>query len=350
MTGLLAEASHHRLCPELSDEQWLRLGTRRVLEDAPSGRGFLQRLLSSGIEVPERGRFFETLKSKRRLSLVGEVADALAAKLLAVGGDCWSHTPELDPFELFAGDGHFHAAAAHDPPSGGAEGSKDATGHFFSLNLRTHALRHLTVADQLDRRKEHDMRALKRLSLEALRQGVPKGRKVLIVWDRAGIDFAQWHHWKHTGGIYFISREKENMKLEVIGVHSWDRSDSRNKGVLDDQLCATSQGVAVRRVRYHCPIRNETYAFITTDYVLPPGLIALLYRMRWDIEKVFDEIKNKFGETKAWASSATAKTMQAPVSVHGAQPEHPLRAMAGTRTSYPQSCRDPTAPATPGRR
>ena len=36
-----------------------------------------------------------------------------------------------------------------------------------------------------------------------------------------------------------------------------------------------------------------------------------VYRLRWEIEKVFDELKNKLGEKKAWASSAEAKAMQA---------------------------------------
>ena len=70
-------------------------------------------------------------------------------------------------------------------------GCKDATGHFFSLNLRSHALSHLTAADQVERRKEHDMRALKRLSIASLRQGAARGRKVFYVWDRAGVDFQQ---------------------------------------------------------------------------------------------------------------------------------------------------------------
>jgi len=44
---------------------------------------------------------------------------------------------------------------------------------------------------------------------------------------------------------------------------------------------------------------------------IPPGLIARIYKMRWDIEKVYDEMKNKLDEQKAWASTPTAKTMQA---------------------------------------
>ena len=44
---------------------------------------------------------------------------------------------------------------------------------------------------------------------------------------------------------------------------------------------------------------------------ISPGLIAYLYKLRWDIEKIFDEVKNKLSEKKAWATSDTAKTMQA---------------------------------------
>jgi hypothetical protein len=39
--------------------------------------------------------------------------------------------------------------------------------------------------------------------------------------------------------------------------------------------------------------------------------LARLYQMRWDIEKTYDEIKNKLNEKKAWASSPAAKAMQA---------------------------------------
>ena len=44
---------------------------------------------------------------------------------------------------------------------------------------------------------------------------------------------------------------------------------------------------------------------------LPPGLIAFIYKKRWDIEKVFDQFKNKLMENKAWAKSSNAKCAQA---------------------------------------
>lgn len=201
------------------------------------------------------------------------------------------------------------------------------------LDLSRHVMAHLCVGDQDGRLKEHDRRGLKRSELKSLRMGAAKGRKVIIVWDRAGIDFRQWYHWKTTGGLYFISREEENMTLEVCGQSRWDRADPLNAGVVADELCMpSSAGVTIRRVRFVRPDTGEEIAFITTEMTLPPGLIAELYRRRWDIEssgarkpaesspkgsagghwqKAFDEFKNKLGEKKAWATSATAKTMQA---------------------------------------
>ena len=49
---------------------------------------------------------------------------------------------------------------------------------------------------------------------------------------------------------------------------------------------------------------------MTLTMKLPPGLIVLLYRRRWDLEKVYDQFKNKFHEKKSWASSGTAKAAQ----------------------------------------
>lgn len=259
---------------------------------------------------PQRSQFFETLKSPRRLAVCSEAAAALASVLSPLLPDALAGFPALNEFDVWAGDAHFHAAAAHDPRD--LKGRKHPVGHLFMLDLRTHLMRHLTVGDQDARLKEHDIRGLKRTELSALRMGAPKGRRVIIVWDRAAIDFHQWHHWKQTGGLYFISREKQNMTLEVCGENRWDRADPLNAGVIADELCSTSRsGVLLRRVRFARPDSGEEISFLTMELTLPPGLIAELYRRRWDIEKAFDEFKNKLGEKKAWATSATAKTMQA---------------------------------------
>lgn len=306
----LNTASNSRICPVLPDLDWLRLGVRRCLEIHSSGRAFLQSLFSQGIKAPDNAHFFATLASSRRLAIVKEVSKGVARSMPNLIDERWNDIPGIEAFDLYAGDGHFHAAACHDK-RGGSDNSKVAVGHFYTLNLKTHALDHLVVADQVNRRKEHDMRALKGLDREILRQGAPKGRKVLYVWDRAGIDFRYWERMKKTAGIYFVSREKANMKLETIALRAWGAIDKINHGVLSDELMATSQGVSVRRVKYYCAVQDLEFSFITSDLTLAPGVIAHLYRVRWEIEKTFDELKNKLEEQKAWASSPEAKTMQA---------------------------------------
>jgi hypothetical protein len=67
----------------------------------------------------------------------------------------------------------------------------------------------------------------------------------------------------------------------------------------------------MHRVVYKCPISGDMYAFVTSLSTVPPGIIAYLYKTRWDIEKIFDQVKNKLAEKKAWATSDTAKKMQA---------------------------------------
>jgi len=66
----------------------------------------------------------------------------------------------------------------------------------------------------------------------------------------------------------------------------------------------------MRRVRYRDPETGNEYEFLTTVWDLPPGTIALLYLLRWRIEKVFDTGKNKLEETKGWATGEVAHEIQ----------------------------------------
>ena len=296
-----------RVCNELPDLDFIRLGVARVLSQAKSGRDFLQSHANFGGKPVAVNHFFETIKSPRRLSICSEVNGLLVDVVNVKCSDPFLEFPELNSYDLYAGDGHSHKAAAHDEVKGSC---KQPLNHFIILNLRSRALHYFALGDAGGvRKREHDMRAIKRHGLGELRFNAKKGRKVFVVWDRAGIDFHLWHKAKQHG-VYFLSREKDNMRLEVIGNIPFDKKDVRNQGILSDDFVATSQGTAVRRVTYHDPVGETTYTYLTSNQTLPPGLIALLYKRRWDIEKVFDETKNRFQEGKAWASSDTAKEVQ----------------------------------------
>ena len=308
----LAQLNNFRSCPVLSDADWLQLGIGRTLESVRSGRDFLQSMAGK-LRLPSVPHFFSTLKSQRRLDLCAEANATLCATLTATVPDAFAAYPALDGFDLYAADGHAHAAAAHDAPQPSKASetgyAKYATSPIYALNLRTHGLSHLALADQITRRKEHEMRTLKRLTVAQLRQGAPTGRKVLYIYDPACIDYLLWGQLKKHG-IYFLTRMKSNAAITPCGDPPHDAADPINAGVHFDRQVGIA-GRMVRHVRYQCPKSGEIFDFLTNQMTIPPGLIARLYQMRWDIEKTYDEVKNKLDERKAWASTPVAKAMQA---------------------------------------
>ena len=218
-----------------------------------------------------------------------------------------SQFESLAEFDLYAGDGHYLAAATHDPMQGETHWP---TGHFFALNLKSQSLFPLVLADQVERKKEHDLRALKRQSVAMLRQGAGKGRKVLWVWDKAGVDFAFWRERK-ASGIYFLSLRKEGMCLEVETERTIEGTQPINQGVRADRVLTERRGIRVREITFCDPRDGAVYVYLTSEMTLEPGLLVLLYKTRWVIEKVFDETKTKLAEKKSWATTTTAKQMQA---------------------------------------
>jgi hypothetical protein len=158
---------------------------------------------------------------------------------------------------------------------------------------------------------EHDMSALKRIKPKGLRQGAPKGTRVLIIYDKAGIDFDYWDRCRRECAVYFVSRVKENMVFEWLEDYAWDNSDTRNQGVIVDSKVRSREGHGLRLIIYQDAITGKVYEFLTNEPDLPPGVIAELYRRRWEAEKTFDELKNKLGQKKAWSTSLIAKEAQA---------------------------------------
>lgn len=301
----LTQASGLWHCPQLPDDEWLRMGVQRVLEGSPSGRAFVQEHGLRFETSPAYTTYFASLRSERRRDLVREVSLCLIGAIEARVCDRLASIPELAGYACFAADGHWHQAATHDPRQ--AE-SKVSVGHFYSLNLRTHTLRHLAAGEGLH---EHDLSALKRIKPGGLRQQVPQGTRVLIVYDKAGIDLGYWKRCRHECAVYFLSRAKDNMIFEWVEDRPWDRSDERNHGVISDAMVRSREGHLLRLVVYQDAPSGKIYEFLTNEPDLPPGVIAELYRRRWEAEKVFDEVKNKLGQKKAWGTSPVAKETQA---------------------------------------
>ncbi|MEZ5326882.1 MAG: hypothetical protein R3F19_17675 [Verrucomicrobiales bacterium] len=102
------------------------------------------------------------------------------------------------------------------------------------------------------------------------------------------------------------------MVLIVTGNRKFDRDNPINFGVLKSELVATSSaGILVRRVTYKDPATQEIFDVITNEMSIEPGLIVQLYRMRPRHRESLRRDQNKLHETKAWATTAIAKSMQA---------------------------------------
>lgn len=306
LSAVYAQATTLRNCPAESDWDWLTKGVDRVLSNVRSGRDFLQTFQMFWRRELQVGPYFETLASQRRLGMVAECSALLRRRVDALRPSPLATFASLATFDLYAGDGHYLEHATHDPMRGE---TRWPTGHFFALNLKSQSLFPLVLADLAGRKKEHDVRALKRQSVAMLRQGAGKGRKVLWVWDKAGVDFAFWQERK-ASGIYFLSLRKEGLCLKVEQERVIDVTQPINQGVTGDRVVTDRRGLRVREITFCNPCDGEVYVYLTSEMTLEPGLLALLYKTRWEIEKVFDETKTKLQEKKSWATTITAKEMQ----------------------------------------
>ena len=100
------------------------------------------------------------------------------------------------------------------------------------------------------------------------------------------------------------------MSLQWLESRSWDRQDPMNAGITDDRRVHTTEGILLRVVYYTDPETGKKFRFLTNEMDLAPGAIAELYRRRWSIEKVFDEIKNRLAERQSWSSNLEGKKAQ----------------------------------------
>ena len=304
-------------CQTITDIDYLKMGCERCVSLEKSGNGFLQNFKLPNKQSVSVGHFFGSIKSQRRLDNQKSVNSGLETLMADLCEDPLAEIEALKKWHLYAGDGHYHKAAIFDQPTqselSSKEPTKSATGHFYTQNMRTHHMGYLDLAQPEDGKKsEHDLKALKRQDIATLRHQAPKGEKVLYLWDRACIDYPFWNDLKHNNGVYFCTLAKSNSVTKKIREHQLiDYHDTRNEGVLCDDLVETSKGYEIRKISYINPADGKTYTYLTNEFSLPSWVHVLLYKHRWDIEKVFHQFKSKLEETRSWSSDKNGKQAHA---------------------------------------
>lgn len=302
-------------CPRITDEEFLRLGSLRVLSQGKSGRDFLQQQQEIFDADLKRSSFFATLHSKRRRDLLSECSLQLYLRgsNQLEGKDLLGRFPQLRGRSVWAVDGHQITHACH-----ALRDDKDrhvAPNSLYLLCLHTGLMQNLSPV-QGDGVYRHEMPVFRKNLPQWLQNHKPRSKSKdqfpILVLDPAYVDKQFWTRMKLLSQrrAVVITRTKKNMKPERYSLLPWDTKDPVNVGIKAQWLVGFDGAVCMRMIDYVDPETNTEYQFLTTEDDLPPGLIAWLYLMRWRVEKVFDTGKNKLQETKAWATGPAAQAIQ----------------------------------------
>jgi hypothetical protein len=294
----------------LSDARFLLLGLARCIGQYDSGRDFLQKLSDDGDPVP-RSTFFNMLTQARRLRVIQEVSERTmlhAAKEMAEI-DWLKSVPGLEHRQVWAIDGHQIKHACHALLDKG--GKRVPPGSLYALDLRK-GLMYAMGTHQGNGQRSHEVKVFKELfSAQIARKGFPS--QPIMVVDMGFIDNVYWTQLQLNSphAPVVITRQKDNMNPLHHSTLTFDRADPHNAGVVSHERVVFNHCLGMYRVTYKDPENGAEFVFLTSDGTLMPGVVALLYRLRWKIEKTYNTCKSKLHETKGWGNSDTAQHLQA---------------------------------------
>lgn len=305
--SLLSGLDHYRDDLDYSDAEFITLGVRRINTFHPSGRSFLQSARQCEVTEVSLRAYFGAASSPRRLALIHELNTTVSRKIAATS-DRFADFPELAGRDVLALDGHDIQHATHEPKatlSNGRREVPDTVTGLFLRDLRTGAARVLAQTEG----HQHEWSAVKARPWSDFHWH-PNAKGTILVIDPVAVDFEFLRGAKFKGGFTVITRTKAHLAVREARPLAWDKKDRRNQGVLSDERVRFGEPGEFRRIRYQDPETGEIHEFLTTEFHLPPGIIAQLYRLRWDIEKFFDVCENLLAENRAWGSGPVAAQVQ----------------------------------------
>ncbi|MCP4399759.1 MAG: IS4 family transposase [bacterium] len=127
------------------------------------------------------------------------------------------------------------------------------------------------------------------------------------IFDRAYNAYSWWQELQNNG-CRFVCRLKKNANFTF---EKW--REPQGKSVLADdiiQLHDKAYQERLRRIVYHCPIKDKRLVFVTNDLTSPALEIAELYKKRWQIELFFKWVKQNLRIKKFLGTSENAVKIQ----------------------------------------
>lgn len=304
---LIPQLDKHLKDLAYSDAEFTSLGLRRICSSHQSGRAFIQHARQTDLSTVSLRAYFAAASSPRRLAMLHELNARLSEPIRPLS-DRFACFPELHGRDILAIDGHDVRRACHEPKELTRDGRlevPDSVTGVFIRNLRSGAARVLAQTEG----HQHEWSAVKaRPWSDFLWREGAKG--TVLVIDPVAVDFEFLRGAKFKGHCTVITRMKRNLKVVECRALKWDAADPRNDGVQSDERIRFDSAGEFRRVVYVDPETLEEFDLLTTEFQLAPGVIAHLYRLRWDIEKLFDQCENLLGENKAWATGPIPAQVQ----------------------------------------
>jgi hypothetical protein len=134
----------------------------------------------------------------------------------------------------------------------------------------------------------------------------------IVVDDRGYNDYALFGQWT-AGGVYFVTRMKDNALYEVIG----EKEVPQNRHILKDEMIELRGPKAIekcpyplRRIEVYDPETEEVLVFLTNNPNLGATTIAAIYKERWQIEIFFKALKQNLKIKTFVGTSANAVKIQ----------------------------------------
>ena len=138
--------------------------------------------------------------------------------------------------------------------------------------------------------KQHDKNFLQYLQLAA---------HSMIVFDRAYNHYQQFGEWTQQQ-INFVCRLKSNAVYQVVETLFSQDLQNEESGVLKEEHIHLSykegkeeKSLCLRKVTYRDD-KKRIYEFITNNFEISREEVALLYKLRWNIELLFKKLKQNF--------------------------------------------------------
>lgn len=135
----------------------------------------------------------------------------------------------------------------------------------------------------------HDHVLLEKLKMDS---------NTIYVFDKGYNDYKAFKKFcdNQTG---FVTRIKDNAIYETIQVNEID--EKIHSGVLEDTIIDVNvkengieSNLKLRKIRFYDRVLKREFEFLTNLFDMRPDLVSAIYKLRWQIELLFKQLKQNF--------------------------------------------------------